>query len=189
MTIGQMKLWVNPEDNIKMLKDLDEGRVVKGREYLFRSKDGRRVIGRFSANYITVGGEKCIFVTMEDITEEKTIERAKSEFVDVASHQMRTPLSAIKWYAELLEQKWNGLKKEEMKPFVEEIMKSGNRMSDYVDLLLKVAKLEMGNFAVDLVPMKIVSVIQPCLEILRPEIVRKNLEVEEDYKYEGRFFG
>ncbi len=40
--------------------------------------------------------------TFSDITQERQIDIAKSEFVSMAAHQLRTPLSSIGWYTELL---------------------------------------------------------------------------------------
>ena len=42
-------------------------------------------------------------VSLVDITQEKLVDTAKSEFVALATHQLRTPISAIRWNLELLQ--------------------------------------------------------------------------------------
>ncbi|MFC1609295.1 PAS domain S-box protein, partial [Patescibacteria group bacterium] len=69
-----------------------------------KRKNGERYDVVASISPITNNkGDILFFVAIErDITKEKEIDRAKTEFVSLASHQLRTPLSAISWYTEML---------------------------------------------------------------------------------------
>ena len=83
-----------------------------------------------------------------DITTEKNIDIAKTEFVSLASHQLRTPLSAIKWYTEMLLEDDKKLSKQQMK-YLGVIDFSNNRMIDLINSLLNVSRLELGTFSVE----------------------------------------
>ncbi len=72
------------------------------------------------------------------------LNRMKTEFVAIASHQLRTPLSAIRWETELLTSKFNeGLNEKQLKS-IESINILGNRMTRLVNDLLDVARIDQG---------------------------------------------
>jgi len=83
------------------------------------------------------------FICIErDITRAKEIERSKSEFVSVASHQLRTPLTGIKWLAELLLGSTNLT--DDQKDKLIKIQESNERMIKLVGDLLNVSHIETG---------------------------------------------
>ena len=81
-----------------------------------------------------------------DITEEKKLDQAKSEFVALASHQLRTPISAISWFTEMLLDGDSGQISQEQREHLTQVYKSNQRMARLVDALLNVSRIEMGNF-------------------------------------------
>ena len=72
------------------------------------------------------------------------LNRMKSEFVSIASHQLRTPLSAIKWETELMLKKFKkGLNKKQVKN-IENIYAINQRMIHLVNDLLNVARIDQN---------------------------------------------
>jgi PAS domain S-box-containing protein len=80
----------------------------------------------------------------QDITEERQIDYMKSEFISLASHQLRTPLSALLWYIELLDSAKGAHMNAEQRSYIREMETAAKRMSNLVDALLQVSRLEGG---------------------------------------------
>jgi len=80
-----------------------------------------------------------------DITVERQIDKSKSEFVSLASHQLRTPLTTIKWYAEMLQDnKKAGKLTAKQKKYLDVLYKGNLRMIKLVDVMLDVSRLDAG---------------------------------------------
>ncbi len=80
-------------------------------------------------------------VVFQDVTEERHLDYLKSEFISLASHQLRTPLSAIRWYAEMLSDS-SGTLSDDQKEYVGEIDHSVRRMIALLGSLLHAARME-----------------------------------------------
>jgi len=85
-------------------------------------------------------------VVVYDITREKEVEHLKSEFISIASHQLRTPLSAIKWILKMLLNEDLGALSVEQKTYVEKTYRSNERMISLVNDLLDASRIEEGRY-------------------------------------------
>jgi len=84
-------------------------------------------------------------LVFRDFTREKEIDKAKTEFVSLASHQLRTPLGITKWYLEALSQNSYLLKSPpEVLNYFDEIRKSNERVLSLVRELLSVSRIDQG---------------------------------------------
>lgn len=122
------------------------------------------------------------FVGIErDITKEREIDSAKTEFVSLASHQLRTPLSAINWYTEMLLSGDAGALTDVQREYLEEVSHGSHRMVELVNALLNVSRIELGTFAVQPEPTDIITLAQDVIKELKPKILEKNFHVEEKF--------
>lgn len=128
-------------------------------------------------------GEIVYFVGVErDITKAKEIEKAKNEFVSLASHQLRTPLTAINWYSEMLLGGEAGGLNEKQKEYVEELGSSSRRMTELVGSLLNVSRVDLGTFTIDPKPTDIAKISKDAIKDIAPKISKKKLKIVEEYE-------
>jgi PAS domain S-box-containing protein len=122
----------------------------------------------------------CVIV-FRDSTQEAKIDKAKTEFVSLASHQLRTPLTTVNWYSEMLLTGDAGPLNEKQREYINEIYKGSKRMGSLVNALLDVSRMEMGTFTVEPEPTDIPALAQSVVDELRPQIDKKSLKFNGKY--------
>jgi signal transduction histidine kinase/DNA-binding response OmpR family regulator len=129
------------------------------------------------------GEDGSVVWTARDVTERARLERLKSEFVATASHELRSPLTSIKGFVELLEQSPDELS-ERQREFIEIIRVSTNRLVDLVNDLLDVALVEAGEIEIHPRPADVGELVHEVGRLLGPRMTEKDqtlvLELPED---------
>jgi PAS domain S-box-containing protein len=83
-----------------------------------------------------------------DISLEYEVDRMKSEFISLASHQLRTPLSAIKTYTHMLIDGYMGTITDEQRQSLSTIIGASNRMNELISTLLNITRIESGSISI-----------------------------------------
>lgn len=105
------------------------------------------------------------------------LNRMKSEFVSVASHQLRTPLSAIRWETELLLTKFKkGLNKKQLEN-VNSICLLNQKMIRLVNDLLDVARIDQNRLIIRKKSFDFLKVVEDTLKELAPLVKKRNIEI------------
>jgi len=130
--------------------------------YFFVRKDKTRFPIAINVTPIKLG-EKIIGAVdiFRDITREKEIDRAKNEFISLASHQLRTPLGIAKWYIEAI--KGEGYLDKLPKiatDYLDEVYKSNERLLSLVRDLLSISRIDQGRIRDNPQNVKIVDLIK-----------------------------
>jgi len=138
-------------------------------------RDGRTLL----VTAARLGEEGGIVWTLRDATERVRLERLKSEFVATASHELRSPLTSIKGFVELLAATGDRLD-DRQREFVDIIELSTNRLVDLVNDLLDVARVEAGRVEIHRRPTDMADAVREVATLIRPRVDEKGQRLELD---------
>lgn len=110
---------------------------------------------------------------LRDITREKEIDRMKSEFIAIASHEMRTPLTAMKNAIDILIKQKAGTINTGQENFLSIASRNIDRMSCLVDNLLDISKIESGKTKLNCTDVEIQKIIEDALNMVRHLAIKK----------------
>jgi len=127
-------------------------------------------------------------VSLVDITQEKVIDKAKSEFVALATHQLRTPVAAIRWNLELLEKSIGNERSESQDRYLNKIGRNTMRMIALINDFLSVSKLETGTFATKYEDLNLKEFFEAITDEFTEKITEKNITLKKFYNPEDLVF-
>jgi len=103
------------------------------------------------------------------------LDKAKTEFLSIASHQLRTPLTAIKGYLSMIQEGLYGKYSRELNEILNKIYLSNTRLIDLVNSLLDISRIEMGRMEFKFEEIQIEKLIESIIEELSIQAKQKNL--------------
>ncbi|HSX43980.1 MAG TPA: PAS domain-containing sensor histidine kinase [Candidatus Saccharimonadales bacterium] len=117
--------------------------------FFYRTKSGKRMPVAITVSPVLIDAKPVGAISIiRDNTYEFQVDKMKSEFISIASHQLRTPLSAIKTYAHMLETNLGGQLTKQQDQYVSTILDATHRMNILIDALLNTSRLELGKIKV-----------------------------------------
>ncbi|MCE7861158.1 MAG: PAS domain-containing protein [Chloroflexi bacterium CFX2] len=169
--VGKYVKDVIPNADLSALIDRARDGILKYHEINF--DDGRV----FNAQYTPLARIGSA-VTMQDISYLKEIDRLKNEFVHTVSHDLRSPLTAILGYMELIERV--GSLNDSQRDFLNRLQASVQHMTSLVNELLDVGRLEAG-FDTRREVVDISNLFEYSLTVFDSQIRKKNLRLTVDH--------
>jgi PAS domain S-box-containing protein len=135
------------------------------------------------------GTREATVILVRDITREKEVDRMKTEFISTVSHELRTPLTSVLGFAKILRRKFQ----EDIVPVLpgdnpriergaaqirdnlEIIVTEGERLTELVDDVLDIAKMESGRYEWNMAPVSLAGVVEHAARTIAPLASRKGL--------------
>lgn len=120
---------------------------------------------------------KGVLLVFHDITELKKLEQMRKDFVANVSHELKTPVTSIKGFAETL---MDGAKNNEetLEAFLSIILKESDRLQSLVQDLLELSKIEQQGFRLNLQPLDIHKLLEEVIELLTGKALAKKIKIE-----------
>jgi PAS domain S-box-containing protein len=124
------------------------GKSIYERTY-YRTKNGQRLPVSITISPILLEGRPIGAIEVfRDVSVEDEVDRMKSEFISLASHQLRTPLSAIKTYTHMLIDGYMGDITPAQRKSLRTILSAANRMNELISTLLNITRIESGTITI-----------------------------------------
>lgn len=155
-------------------KALLTGKPASGR-FFVRRKNGTLIPITVTSSPIVMDNRPIGTIQIfKDISLEYEVDKMKSEFISIASHQLRTPLTAITTNAHMLADGYVGNLSEQQQAFMDNILFSAERMHELISTLLNITRIEAGKIAVSPVPTKLDVLAHEINQELSIKIAEKN---------------
>lgn len=100
-----------------------------------------------------------ILCLLIDMTEQKALDRKKDEFLSIASHELKTPLTTLKGYAQLLHKRMDDRYEENMK-YMSVIERQTNKLAELIDDLLDISRIQAGKLTVQAESFNLVDLVK-----------------------------
>lgn len=167
---------VHPDFDISLVQGkVRSGMTVNDEEVLLRSFEDEDIWVSLS---IHARNPEQRIIAMVDITEQKAVDTAKSEFVALATHQLRTPIAAIRWNVELLRKNMKDAITADQDRYMVKVERNVHRMVHLINDFLSVSKLEMGTFASSQEAINLTAFYDSILDEFNEKITQKSLKVD-----------
>ncbi len=118
----------------------------------------------------------------------KSLDKLKTEFLSLASHQLRSPLTAIKGYTSMLSEGSFGSITPEQKEAIDRVFQSAQNLSRVVEDLLDVSKIEQGGMRFEFTPVDLAKMAETVVKELNVTATAKGLALTFEKTFEGEIF-
>ncbi len=168
-----------PSEHCPIHATLNDGQVHHVANEVFWRRDHER----FPVEYVSTpirdenGDLVGAVITFRDITERIEIDRLKDEFVSTLSHELRTPVTSIKGFLDLIIEDDSPGFTEEQRTFLEAAARNTQRLERLIGSLLDISRLEAGRLQINVMSFDFRVVVELTLDDMRADIDGKYLDV------------
>lgn len=119
-------------------------------------------------------------ILLQNITEYKELDFAKTNFVANISHELKTPISSIKMSVQLLENKQIGILNQEQQSLLNSINDDANRLLRITKELLNISEVESGTIQLNMVTLPLMEVVDYAINATKNSAEQKSIKINID---------
>ncbi|GAC1685188.1 MAG: hypothetical protein NVS9B9_07270 [Ktedonobacteraceae bacterium] len=174
--------FVHPDDLALTYTEMEkaaEGTLAQV-PYRFRHKDGHWIILETTgtALFDENGRASMMVFTSHDVTERIEAEQRKDAFISMASHELKTPVTSLKGFTNILHRRFRKQEDEQALVFLEKIDRQVNKLTKLINDLLDVSKIQTGKLTYQEEHVELVALVQEIIENVQGTTQTHTLHLE-----------
>jgi signal transduction histidine kinase len=168
-----------------ILKALTTGKPVLGKEYTYKRNDKKLVTLRVSSAPIQNKKKKTIAAVsiITNITHQKELERQKDDFLSLASHELKTPLTSLKMFIDLQKTQLSKKDVKKLAYYNQRIGDQADKLKELVNDLLSVSRIQTGKLRFTIESFDISEIISDTVEGLQATAANHTIQISNKKKY------
>ncbi|MDE2590548.1 MAG: PAS domain-containing protein [Patescibacteria group bacterium] len=149
---------------------LSTGKAIINREQIYEHTNKGKVYLRIDSSPILNSKKKIIAAatTISDITRQKKLEQQKDDFIAMASHELKTPITSIKVFTQVLGKHFKDKKDSESQRILQKMDKNLDKLDELVRLLLDVSRIEQGKLQTKPEKFFVRELVEDIIEDIQP---------------------
>jgi len=176
------KLWeigfIEDEEAAKQaFEELQKNTYIRYEDMPLETKDGRSIEVEFISNVYSINDNKVIQCNIRDITARKLLERQRDDFHAMITHDIKSPLSTIIGFAELLLTDETFKLETGAKEPVAAILRSGQKILRLAESFLDLSRLQSGKITLNKSKVEVAGVLRVVYEDSGQSARQKHLEL------------
>ncbi|MBZ0188530.1 MAG: cell wall metabolism sensor histidine kinase WalK, partial [Candidatus Obscuribacterales bacterium] len=148
------------------------------RETIATRSNGQKFPAEISISMIRTFEGKQAMILVVDITERHEIEAMKRRFVAMVSHELKTPLTSVQNYLELLDKGTYGTLNEKGEKTLKKVDDNLNRLTNLIEELLDIERLEQGSLKLSKSIIDLEDIFDLAMENIRAASKNKEIEIK-----------
>ncbi len=176
-----IKQYIQNPHLIALLQEVKNGKLQCSAEFSFSilEEHEKKV---FQANAARIHNQEDVFVgvvtVIRDVTKEKEADRIKTELVSMVAHELKSPLTSIYGFSELLlDAKLKDPKAEE---YANVILTESTRLTDLINKYLDLSRLESGHTEIRINPFSLKQIVNKIIETYKGQTEKKKIRVIQE---------
>ena len=161
-------------------KKLAKDTVILQKDSLkITSSSGKQIFVNLTSSGIKEGNEVGLgaIITVNDVSKERELEEMKIDFVSMAAHELRTPITSARGYLSLIQEEGLDKLSTEQKSYIEKAFIASTQLASLVDNLLAVSRIERGAVNLQIVPCSWSKIVKDCVNNFRPLAQEKKIKL------------
>lgn len=140
-----------------------------------------RVVGKVKKD--ADGGFSSVYAVLMDVTIQKQDEQRKNDFIAMVSHELKTPLTSMKGYIQVVRAKTKGDEDDLTQKILQRAERQVGKMADMINGFLNIARLESGKITIDRKPIKISALMEDMVEEFSTTVTTHRILFNCKYDY------